>query len=522
MLFGPERHEPLAGDAWSELAARAAIERWVTMALADFDPDRGWRAHPREDGGPPGEPLHELYGGAGGAIWALEHLAEVGAVHKRWDFRDFVAGLAEKQVSALADSRHGSASFLLGESGLRLLHWKLTRDDAVAQRLFDVIEGNLHNPVCEQLWGSSGTVLAAIAMAEYTGEARWAGLVQRTVQTLWDEMEPIDAAAGNWGWVQHLYGRVETLIGAGHGFVGNVYPAVRGAAFITPELHDAFAARALDFLQATALRDGDCVNWWPRVPPPSPATKPPLVQDCHGAAGIVCRLAALPRSVPDHAGWDTLLLQAGELTWRAGPLTKGVAFCHGTAGSAHALLHLFARTGDQRWLERARAFAMHGIVQVEQERSRPRHGSPHAVDGRPGHGLCFVGLHQRPTGVPDARLLLTDCYLGIGCGALRHSRCSEDTHHADPSCRLCGSSVLANGESGCGSARSYGNPQMTPAARKVPRPPRPAGASGCTSSPSSFSQRYPFFFSSGAWSSDRGANSFSMSSQPCSFWTLSW
>jgi hypothetical protein len=31
--------------------------------------------------------------------------------------------------------------------------------------------------------------------------------------------------------VQNLYGRVETLIGAGHGFVGNVYPAVRGAAF---------------------------------------------------------------------------------------------------------------------------------------------------------------------------------------------------------------------------------------------------------------------------------------------------
>lgn len=368
VLHGPERHEALAGDAWSEGAARTAIQRLVDAALADFEPGRGWRAHPREDGGPPGEPLAEVYGGAGGAIWALEHLAEVGAVDKRWDFRAFVPGLAAQQVAALGDSPHGTASFLIGESGLQLLAWKLTRDDHVAQRLFEVVQGNLTNPVREQLWGSSGTVLAAIGMAEHTGEARWSQLVQRAVQALWDEMEPIEAAGGAWGWVQNLYGRVETLIGAGHGFVGNVYPAVRGAAFITPELRDGFAQRALAFLQATALRDGDAVNWWPRVPPYSPANKPPLVQDCHGAPGIVCRLAPLPRSVPDAGQWDPLLLQAGELTWRAGPLSKGVAFCHGTAGNAHALLHLFARTGDERWLARARAFAMHGIVQVERER----------------------------------------------------------------------------------------------------------------------------------------------------------
>jgi len=395
VLYGPERHEPLVGNAWNEDAARAAIQRWVDVALADFDPARGWRAHPREDGGPPGEPLCEVYGGAGGAIWALEHLAEAGAVHKRWDFRSFVAGLAAQQVAALADSQHGTAAFLIGESGLRLLEWKLTRDAAVARRLFEVVEGNLHNPVREQLWGSSGSVLAAIAMAEHTGEARWAALVQRAVQGLWDEMEPIDAAGGTWAWVQNLYGRVETLIGAGHGFVGNVYPAVRGAAFITPELRDAFAARALAFLQATALRDGDCVNWWPCVPPYSPANKPPLVQDCHGAAGIVCRLAPLPRSVPDAETWDLLLLQAGELTWRAGPLAKGVAFCHGTAGNAHAFLHLFARTGDERWLARARAFAMHGIEQVEQERTT--------------HGR---GRHTLWTGDLGMACVLWDCIRG--------------------------------------------------------------------------------------------------------------
>lgn len=100
-------------------------------------------------------------------IWALEHLAQAGAVHKRWEFRNFVAGLAVQQVAALADSQHGMASFLIGESGLRLLEWKLTRDAEVARRRFELVQGNLHNPVCEQLWGSSGSVLAAIAMAEH-------------------------------------------------------------------------------------------------------------------------------------------------------------------------------------------------------------------------------------------------------------------------------------------------------------------------------------------------------------------
>ena len=405
VLYGPERHEPLAGDAWSETAARTAIERWVTVALNDFDPTRSWQPHPREDGGAPGEPLFELYGGAGGAVWALEHLAEAGAVHKRWDFRNFVAGLAARQVTALTDSPHGTASFLIGESGLRLLEWKLTRDATVAQRLFEVVQGNLHNPAREQLWGSPGSVLAAIAMAEHTGEARWAALVQNALETLWSEMQPIEPAGGTWGWVQNLYGRVETLIGAGHGFVGNVYPAVRGAAFITPELRDAFAARALAFLQATALRDGDCVNWWPRVPPPSPMNKPPLVQDCHGAAGIICRLAPLPRSVPDTEAWDLLLLQAGELTWRAGPLAKGVAFCHGTAGNAQAFLHLFARTGDERWLARARAFAMHGIVQVDQERTTHGQGRHTLWTGDLGMACVLWGCISGRPGFPTL-----DCF----------------------------------------------------------------------------------------------------------------
>jgi DUF1680 family protein len=63
-----------------------------------------------------------------------------------------------------------------------------------------------------------------------------------------------------------------------------------------------------------------------------------------------------------------LLLAAAELVWQAGAHgdEKGHGLCHGTAGNGFALLKAFARTGDERWLERARRFASHALRQAER------------------------------------------------------------------------------------------------------------------------------------------------------------
>ena len=100
--------------------------------------------------------------------------------------------------------------------------------------------------------------------------------------------------------------------------------------------------RALATLQATARHADGGANWFAGINPQRPADWLPPVQDCHGAPGIVCRLAAAPHT-PE---WDTLLLQAGALTWHAGPLSKGASLCHGTAGSGFAMLKLWRRSGD--------------------------------------------------------------------------------------------------------------------------------------------------------------------------------
>lgn len=49
---------------------------------------------------------------AGGAIRALEQLAQAGLVHKCRDCRSLVARLAARQVAALAGRRHGATAFL--------------------------------------------------------------------------------------------------------------------------------------------------------------------------------------------------------------------------------------------------------------------------------------------------------------------------------------------------------------------------------------------------------------------------
>ena len=84
-----------------------------------------------------------------------------------------------------------------------------------------------------------------------------------------------------------------------------------------------------------------------------------------------------------------------ETTWRAGPLAKLPGLCHGAPGAGYAFLKLFARTGDVRWLDRARRFAMHGILQGERAL---------ATDGRRKYSLW--------TGDLGLAMFLWDCVRG--------------------------------------------------------------------------------------------------------------
>ena len=93
---------------------------------------------------------------------------------------------------------------------------------------------------------------------------------------------------------------------------------------------------------------------------------------------------------------DDLLLAGGELTWTAGPLAKGANLCHGTAGNGYAFLKLYKRTGDAKWLDRARAFAMHAIAQSQADEKRLGRMRYSLWTGDPGLAIYLWDcLHER-------------------------------------------------------------------------------------------------------------------------------
>ena len=376
-LWSPEQHEALAGETWSESRARDAISEICRDAEAAFDAERLWPAHPLDGEVPSGE-LLTLYLGGAGMVWALDRLARSG-VHT--PATDWVGVAAE--IAARAGPL--PPSLLLGRAGILLVSWLLQPSPETADLLALEIAANVGNETNEVLWGSPGTMQAAAAMIERGGEERFAELWSRSAAQLLSVRDPDGC------WTQDMYGQTTRYFGSGHGFAGNAH-ALLGR----PELLDdaaglraGFGRIALD--QAIGTRD--TANWPPHTGGPLQLPNQTIrVQWCHGAPGIVTALAGAD---PENDDLTEVLVAGGELTWRAGPLRKGAGLCHGTAGNAFAFLSLLHRTGDERWLERARAFAMHAAAQVERAR---------AADGR--------GRYTLWTGDIGTAVLLERCLDG--------------------------------------------------------------------------------------------------------------
>ena len=160
-------------------------------------------------------------------------------------------------------------------------------------------------------------------------------------------------------WRQRLSGRDRHIVGPVHGLAGNAFALAQGRNV---------GARAVEAATRLAQREDGLAQWAPMLEQTGPG-QPVRTQFCHGAPGVVATLGVLE---PGDDAWTELVVAGGELTWQAGPLSKGPGLCHGTAGNGYAFLRLLRRTGDERWLERARAFAIHALGQVE--RARAEHG----------------------------------------------------------------------------------------------------------------------------------------------------
>jgi Lanthionine synthetase C-like protein len=368
MLYRPEAFEPLTHQGWDEARVRDGIAEIVADTDAALrGPKLLWRAH-NWDNWHATSPLKNLYVGAAGVLWALDQLRRRGYRETTLDLADLalrnLARFREKPdfINVIKPPEPRNAALLTGEAGILLVAWRLAPSDELADDLFGHVRANADNEAEEVMWGSPGTLIAARAMLEWTADERWREAWNESAEAL------LSRRREDGLWVQRLYGRELTSLTPPHGLVGNVQA-------LSPLLDDGEASalkrETAEVLARNAVREDGLANWPPQPRPKLPGPDGQIrVQWCAGAAGIVIGAA-------DYLD-EELLVAGADLPWRTGPsnLEKGPGICHGTAGNGYAFLKAFARTGDERWLGRARRFAMHALDQVSRlhaERGRGRY-----------------------------------------------------------------------------------------------------------------------------------------------------
>ena len=362
MLYRPEAFEPLTDSSWDEARVRNAIRAIVADADAAFDPDGLWPAH-EWDGWNAALPLKGLYVGAAGVLWALDALRRRGLAETRIDVtaaarRTLEAWRAEPDLMrGIELPSTAEAGLLSGESGILVVAWRLTGDERLADDLFRRVHENSGSETNEVMWGAPGTLLAARAMVDWTGEERWADAWRESADEVWRRRD------ADGFWTQRLHGDEYRGLGPVHGAVGNVRALLRGD-LLEPARRAALERDTAAVLERTAVVEDGLANWPGADGVPLEADGEIRLQWCQGAPGIAACAA-------DYLA-EELLLAGAELVWRAGPPgpEKGAGICHGTAGNGYALLKAFELTGDEVWLERARRFALHALEQVEREPGR--------------------------------------------------------------------------------------------------------------------------------------------------------
>jgi len=390
VLFTPARHEPLADSAFNEAAAREAAEHIAARAVHELDRAAGlWQFEDSDALGKAAGPASSLYWGAAGIAWALHELATDGYVASDAVDRDLVEALEARLVDDPDDPDFGEQGVWFGVAGVLAVAEHRWPEAARRDRLVELARSSLASPALEPMFGHPGYMALAGELHARTGEERWATFWSEGAERLlaawsWDE------ALGAWLWTQQLGGQDASYLGAAHGLVGNVNILRRGGTLLPDSDREEVDRRAIETLTRFAVVEDGRANW-PTGPSiagnPLVANERIRVQWCHGAAGI---LASMWDAARDHEAWSELLLAAGRLVWDAGPIRDAPGLCHGTAGNAYALLALWRRTGDEQWLQRARAFAQHAAAQVEAREERVGRGHHSLFTGDEGVALCLA------------------------------------------------------------------------------------------------------------------------------------
>jgi len=147
-LFQATRHFPPTSSPWDENAVREAIQEIARDAFTTLDPLTLWPGHPMDDGHP--DQAGNLYFGAAGVIWALDHLSRAEAISSQQDLGAFIPLALKRNASWFASGPYpGHASLLMGELGIRLVEMRLAPAPHLADTVHSLAAMNNDLPVLE-------------------------------------------------------------------------------------------------------------------------------------------------------------------------------------------------------------------------------------------------------------------------------------------------------------------------------------------------------------------------------------
>ncbi len=390
-MYNKNRHFSLSGNTWDKSKAEQTIQAIATDVTQHLKSGYLWPTHPLDDD----HADHGFYFGTAGMSWALDHLQQETTVDIDFD----VAFACTKQLEGCQKNyakmpHKDNASYFFGDFPILMMQYKLSKDQALLDEIYEKIIVNNTQPTRELMWGAAGTMIALSHLAQIAPhDPRWKDAYLVQADRLFSELQP-DETYG-FIWEHDIYGGKVKYLGPMHGNSGNTLSLIKGHHFLPDSDYNRFCEKAMLSAVKTAQSDAEYANW----PAVVGNTDNMVLHFCHGAPGMICALSELPIGV-DHE-FDQVLLKGGELIWQAGPLVKGYGLCHGTAGNGFALLKLYQRTQDQIWLDRARVFAMEAIEQYQHSTALFHQGRYNLWNGDGGLAIylneCVKASARFPT-----------------------------------------------------------------------------------------------------------------------------
>ena len=259
MLYEPDAFEPLTDEPWDAGRVGDAIRAIVADADAAYDPDDALAAA-EWDVWEATAPMKNLYVGASGVVWALDALRRRGHAETTLD----LASAAQRTLEAWRETpdyaqwddvpSRAPAALLMGESGPLLAAWRVDPSAELADRLHARVRENADSEAVEIMWGAPGTMLAARAMLDWTGEERWAEAWRESAEAVWD------ARDADGLWTNRLYGETFRSLGPPHGLVGNVL-VLRAGGLLAPDRVESLEQETAAILERLAVTEDGLANW---------------------------------------------------------------------------------------------------------------------------------------------------------------------------------------------------------------------------------------------------------------------